>query len=324
MNTEMAVELIDLAPKAGNLLKEVLAGLSREQKTIDPKFLYDRRGSELFEEICDLPEYYPTRTERGILEAFGGDIAARLGARCLLVEPGSGSSTKVRHLLPHLDLVGYVPIEISHEMLLGAARGLCAAYPALPVYPVCADFTQELRLPELPTAGARKIVFFPGSTIGNFHPPDAVRFLGHFGKIAGTCGGLLIGVDRKKERERVLRAYDDAAGVTAAFNLNLLLRLNREAGADFELRNFSHLAIYNETLGRVEMHLRSRVAQTVRVHQSVFRFREGETIHTECSYKYAPEEFAGLAERAGFLLEYRWSDPDDLFGVYLLRKGRTA
>ncbi len=322
MRTEMSFDSIDLAPSPDRFHRDVLTGLSRPQKMIDSKFLYDRRGSELFELICDVPEYYPTRTECSILRSFGAEIGEALKGRCLLIEPGSGSPTKLRLLRPHLEIAAYVPIEISAAMLRLSTQQLQAMDPELRVLPICADFTQPIQLPELhDVRPSRRVIFFPGSTIGNFHPPDAVRLLTHFGNLVGPGGGLLIGVDRRKPREHFLRAYDDEAGVTAAFNLNLLQRLNREVGADFKPQTFSHQVIYNDALARVEMHLRSEITQVVRVCGTPFSFQEGETIHTECSYKYAPGDFVALAAKAGFILNHSWTDSEKLFSVYYLCQG---
>ena len=326
MNTEAEAEveeqLIDLEPKSGNILKEVLVGLSKKQKVIDPKFLYDKRGSELFEKICELPEYYPTRAETAILNRACKEMARLIGPRALIIEPGSGSGQKVRSLLNHLESPsGYVPIEISKEILLRMTGELHEEFPDLQVTPVCADFTQELDFPlSIDSRSGKKVVFFPGSTIGNFHPDEAVQFLKKFAKIVGTGGGVLIGADLKKDPETIRIAYDDPAGVTASFNLNLLARLNKEVNATFELNNFVHEAFYNEKLGRVEMHLKSTIPQLVKVNQTVFRFRKGETIHTECSYKYSAEEFCELAAKARLKIKKIWMDPDKLFCVYYFEK----
>lgn len=324
MNIEAEVEeqLIDLEPKPGNILKEVLVGLSKKQKVIDPKFLYDKRGSELFERICELPEYYPTRAETAILNRSCEEMAKLIGPHALIIEPGSGSGQKVRHLLKHLEIpAGYVPIEISRDILLRMTGELHNEFPELQVVPICADFTQNLDFPlSIDSREGKKVVFFPGSTIGNFHPDEAVQFLKKFSRIAGTNGGVLIGVDLKKDPEKLRLAYDDPAGVTASFNLNLLIRLNKEVNASFDLNNFAHQAFYNEKCGRVEMHLKSTISQLVKVNETVFRFREGETIHTECSYKYSVEEFCELGAKARLKIKQIWMDPDKLFCVYYFEK----
>ena len=308
-----------IAPGAPRFCIEVLAGLSRARKTLPCKYLYDERGSALFERICELDEYYPTRTELAILAAYADEMAERLGARCLLVEYGSGSGRKTRLLLDHLcEPAGYVPIDISSEALGASARALAADYPELEVLPVCADYTEPLELPRPARPAARRGVFFPGSTIGNFTPLEAQRFLGRMARVAGVGGGMLIGVDLRKDRSVLEPAYDDALGVTAAFNRNLLARINRELGADFELDRFRHLARWNAAAGRVEMHLVSEVEQRVRVADAEFRFAAGETIHTENSYKYALDEFAALAVQAGLAVRRVWTDRDALFSVQYL------
>ncbi|HXH32641.1 MAG TPA: L-histidine N(alpha)-methyltransferase [Bacteriovoracaceae bacterium] len=316
------VRLYDFEPNVNSLLKEVLVGLSKTQKAIPPKLLYDRRGSEIFEDICKLPEYYPTRTETEILKTYAHEMAELIGPDALIIEPGSGSGEKVRHLLRELTSPkGYVPIEISKDILLRMAEELHAEFEHLTVLPVCADFTQEIELPLTVDAQVgKKVVFFPGSTIGNLDPSEALAFMKKTGKLIGSGGGVLIGVDLKKDAETFKLAYDDPQGVTAQFNLNLLERLNREASAAFNLQNFEHTAFYNEELGRVEMHLVSSVPQLVRVNQTVFRFMEGETIHTESSYKYTIEEFCELAAKARFKIKNCWQDEKKLFCVYYFEK----
>lgn len=322
MKLNPSEEIIDFEPKTGNIIKEILAGLSQSQKTIDPKFLYDKKGSEIFERICKLPEYYPTRSEFLILKENAADMARLIGPEALIIEPGSGNGRKVRILLKCLKKIkGYVPVEIDRDILLRMTTELHDEFPELKVLPVCADFTQNIDLPlSVDFQEGKKVIFFPGSTIGNFHPSDAVSFLKRIGKLAGTGGGLLIGVDLKKNKKIFELAYDDPAGVTAAFNLNLLERLNREVDATFDLENFDHEAIYNEELGRVEMHLKSKVPQLVKVNQTMFRFKEGETIHTECSYKYTVEEFCELCSKAKFKVKKLWMDQKKLFCVYYLER----
>lgn len=302
--------------------EEVLQGLSRGQKVLPPKLLYDKRGSEIFEKICLLKEYYPTRAESEILRTYAGEIGRLIGEKALVIEPGSGAGDKIRYLLPHLvEPVGYVPIEISEDILLRTTEEISAEYLQLQVIPVCADFTQEFELPRvLEELEAKKVIFFPGSTIGNFTPFEAIQFLKKMGQLIEPGEGLLIGVDLKKDLEALQLAYDDPHGVTAAFNLNILERLNREAGATFCLQNFSHQALYNEKLNRVEMHLVSQVPQVVRVFERIFRFQEGETIHTECSYKYSVDDFAALCSRASFSLKKTWKDSQNLFSVHFFEK----
>lgn len=315
-------ELIDLEPKQANILKEVLVGLSKKQKSIDPKFFYDEKGSELFENITDLPEYYPTRAENLILNRHAEEIAGYIGPDALVIEPGSGSGKKIRPILRKLENVsGYVPVEISKKILLEMTEELHEEFPHLRVMPICADFTQEMDFPvSVDFQSGKKVIFFPGSTIGNFHPHDAVDLLTKFSKLLGHGGGLLIGVDLKKDSDRLELAYDDPQGVTAAFNLNLLTRINRELDATFDLNNFTHKAFYNEELGRVEMHLVSAIPQLVRVNQTIFRFREGESIHTECSYKYSVEEFCELGAKAKLEIKKIWLDHEKLFCVYYFEK----
>lgn len=306
------------APSSNAVLKEVLRGLSKSQKALPPKLLYDKRGSEIFEKICLLKEYYPTRAETEILKNNAIDICHMIGEGSIILEPGSGAGDKIRHLLPHMiNLKYYVPIEISKEILLRMTEEFQKEFPQLKVMPVCADFNQNIELPiSLDSESAKKVIFFPGSTIGNFHPHEAIGFLKHMAKIVGPGGGLVIGVDMKKDPQVFKLAYDDPHGVTADFNLNLLQRLNREVSARFDLRNFSHEAIYDEKLGRVEMHLVSKIPQMVKVNETVFRFKEGETIHTECSYKYTVDEFAELCAKAGWQLKKDWKNKENQFCVY--------
>lgn len=308
------------------LLNEVMMGLSHTPKNLPAKLLYDKRGSELFERICRVKEYYPTRAETEILMDHASSIAKLLGPGAMIIEPGSGAGEKIRYLLPYLSSpVGYVPIEISSEILNRMTIELKDEYPKLPVFPVSADFTQDFNLPEeILSWDGRKTIFFPGSTIGNLTPDDAVDFLARMASLAGPGGGLLIGVDTKKDPKLLKLAYDDPAGVTAQFNLNLLGRINREAQGDFNSQNFEHVAFYNEKEGRMEMHLLSKVDQEVRIHNTTFRFKAGETIHTENSYKYSISEFEELAARAGFNLIEWWQDSDDLFCVYYFKLGANV
>lgn len=304
------------------ILTEVLVGLSKGQKSIPPKFLYDRRGSEIFEKITELQEYYLCRAENQILRSYAREMSRLTGPNVLIIEPGSGIGEKVRHLLGRLVRPrGYVPIEISREALSKATEEVHRMFPRLDVFPLKGDFTEY---PDMPTVvkehRGKKIVFFPGSTIGNLNPEEAVEFLKHYGDVVGSGGGFLIGVDLKKDSSHVLKAYNDSIGLTATFNLNLLERLNREAKASFVLNNFDHRAVYNNEEGRVEMHLVSKVPQQVQVHQSVFRFQEGETIHTENSYKYSVEEFCEIASRAKLKIRKYWQDPEKLFCVYYFER----
>jgi dimethylhistidine N-methyltransferase len=312
--------LHDLEPAADDFLAEVLEGLSRPRKELSCKFFYDRRGSELFDEICRLDEYYLTRTELSILFRQAAEIGALLGRDCLLIEYGSGSSLKTRILLDHLDSpAGYVPIDISREHLLAAVRGLKLRHPRLHVMPVCADYTAQLTLPKLKRSPASKVVFFPGSTIGNFEPAQARKFLSGVRELAGAGSGLLIGVDLKKDPTLLHAAYNDASGVTAEFNLNLLARINRELDGDFEVERFAHYAFYNPTLGRVEMHLVSLAKQTAQIGGRVFEFARGESIFTESSYKHTIDGFCALAAQAGYERVNCWTDAERLFAVVYRR-----
>jgi dimethylhistidine N-methyltransferase len=293
---------------------DVLAGLSRPQKQLPAKYFYDAAGSRLFDRITELPEYYPTRTELGILRKDAGEIAGRCGPHCLLVELGAGSLTKVRLLLDGLERpAGYVPVDVSGDHLRSAAAVLADDYPDLDVRPVVADFTGPFALPEVPAG--RRVVFFPGSTIGNFEPPEADALLGRVARLVGPGGGLLLGVDLRKPVDVLERAYSDAAGVTAAFNRNLLVRINRELGGDFEPTAFRHRAFFNGEESRIEMHLVSERRQRVRVGPAAFDFRAGETIHTENSYKYDVADFADRAAECGLRLDKSWTDPRDWFAV---------
>jgi len=304
---------------------DVLRGLTRRPRLLPPKYFYDEAGSRLFDRICELPEYYPSRAELSILEEKAGEMAAEFPPATALVEFGSGSSVKTRRLLahaPHLSV--YVPVDISCAHLRLSCRRLAREFPALPVLPVCADYTRPFVLPE-PARSAPRAAFFPGSTIGNFTPAAAARFLRGVARLVGPGGLLLIGVDLRKDSARLEAAYNDAQGVTAAFNLNLLARINRELGADFDLSAFAHEAVFEEEAGRIVMRLRSLRDQVVRVAKSWIVFRAGESITTEYSYKFAPEEFARLAARAGFALRRTWIDREGLFSVHLLAaEGRPA
>ena len=303
-------------------LADVLAGLRMPRKELPCKYFYDATGSQLFNAICEQPEYYPTRTELAIMRAHAPEMGAKLGAGCQVVEYGSGSSVKTRYLLKHLPRpVVYVPVDVSAEHLMRAASGVRALFPELDVSPVVADFTRPFPLPPTAAPVARRIVYFPGSTVGNFTPPRARDVLRGIAELGGPGGALLIGVDLKKDVEVLDRAYNDAAGVTAAFNLNLLARINRELGADFDLLKFRHKAHYNAEFGRVEMHLVSLVAQSVRVAGNVILFAAGETIHTENSHKYTLAEFRTLAGRAGLTRAQVWTDPAGLFSVQLFEVG---
>lgn len=301
------------------LLNEVMQGLSAPQKHLPPKLFYDEVGSRLFEEICNLDEYYPTRTELDILRTYAADLAAQLGPRCRLVEFGSGASLKTRMLLDALrEPSAYVPIDISPSALAGAAEGLRKRYPGLAVEPVCADFTGPVELPPPRPGAGRTGVFFPGSTVGNFTPDEARSLLGRMGRLAGPGGALVVGIDLKKEPALLHAAYNDRRGVTAAFNRNALARLNREYGANFPVEGFYHYAFYNPAEGRVEMHLVSNAKRRVELAGRVFDFDDGEPIVTEYSHKYTVPGFRALAASAGLKLLGAWFDERRHFAVLYL------
>ena len=274
----------ELHPDTGSFLDDVIAGLSRLRKALPPKYFYDERGCELFEAICKTPEYYLTRTETALMQQMAGEMARRLGPRCAVIEHGSGSGSKTRILLEALQPVAYLPIDIARDQLKVTAAGIARDFPGLPVVAVCADYSRPLALPGIDRHGARrKVVYFPGSTIGNFTPAEAAGFLGNVRRLVGPGGGMLVGVDLRKDAARLNAAYNDKRGITAKFNLNLLARINRELGANFDLAAFRHQAFYNEPLGRIEMHLLSLGNQQVSIGNNAIRIRAGETLHTENS-----------------------------------------
>ncbi len=305
-------------PDTRSVRDEVLRGLHAEPKTLPPKLFYDAVGADLFEQICELPEYYLTRAELEILRARAGEIAALAGPRVALLEYGSGAGLKIRLLLDALESpAAYVPIDISREQLARVSSELAAEYPGVAVRPLNADYTMPLALPTLP-AGSRNVAFFPGSTIGNFHPMEAAVFLGRVRRAVGKDGALLLGVDRRKAASTLNAAYDDAAGVTAKFNLNMLARLNHDVGARFDLATFKHRAFFNSRASRVEMHLVSTEAQIVRVAGDFVGFEEGESIWTESSYKYDRPRLEELIETAGFHLTKLWTNSKRQFWVAYL------
>ncbi len=302
----------------GGFREDVVAGLSAPRKALSPKWLYDARGSALYEMICELPEYYQARTELAILEAHASDIARAVGHRALVFEYGSGNGKKTERFLAALEEpVAYLPVDISQEALIPAVAALRVRFPEIEIRPVVGDFTDGVRLPDVGLDCARRISFFPGSTIGNFDPPDAVAVLRRMAREAGPGGGLLVGLDLPKDVGILKRAYDDQAGVTAAFDLNLLTRMNRELGGDFRLSAFRHRAVWNERLSRVEMHLESTADQVVHVAGIPVLFRAGETIHTESAYKWEPRAFDALADLAGWRPEQSWSDSRAWFTMRL-------
>jgi len=315
----MPADLIDLAPSRRSMKEDVLEGLTATRKWLSPKYFYDRQGSALFDEICELPEYYPTRTEMGIMQEFGPAIASAMGPGSVVVEFGSGSSAKVRLLFDMLtEPRAYVPIDISKDHLKSAADGLADDFPNLEVMAICADFTGSLDLNIRQLIDGRLVGFFPGSTIGNFSSPEAKDFLQNTAALLGTGGGLLIGVDLHKDTGILEAAYNDAKGVTAAFNLNILSHINRELDANFDLKRFRHRAFYNPDKGRVEMHLVSTHDQDVRVAETMVPFAKGETIHTENSYKYSLDGFKDMARSAGYSPRQCWTDENRLFSVHFL------
>jgi dimethylhistidine N-methyltransferase len=307
--------LVKLSPAVDEFRADVLAGLSRGPRRLPCKYFYDRRGSELFDRICELEEYYPTRTELAIMRAFGVEMAAAIGPRASVIELGSGSSVKTRLLIEALsDPADYIPVDISREHLHAAAARLAAAYPALRIRPLWADFTRGIRQPHSGRS-IKRVVYFPGSTIGNFGPRQSRRLLARIARLVGPGGGLLIGIDLVKDRSPLVAAYNDRAGVTAAFNLNLLSRVNRELGGTFDRAAFSHRAVYNSAKRRIEMHLVSMREQVVAVDGERFEFQYGETICTEHSHKYTVEGFTALAAAAGLRFVRGWTDPRHWFAV---------
>jgi dimethylhistidine N-methyltransferase len=311
------------APESTDFLTDVIAGLSSNPRTLPCKYFYDERGAALFQKICELPEYYVTRTEIDILDRCRADIASQLGPGIELIGLGTGAGTKTRILIEALENPGvYIPVDISEKQLQESTALFREIFPELEILPVCADYLQPVVLPSPSREPARNIVYFPGSTIGNFDPQEAVEFLRRVAKVCRGGGGLLIGVDLKKDRQVLEAAYNDSAGVTAEFNLNLLERINRELGAKFDLDQWRHRAIYNSDAGRIEMYLISETDQFVYINEHNFQFRNGEKIITEFSYKYAPDEFAALAAKAGFNFVRMWSDEAQLFGVFYFVSGR--
>lgn len=311
------VRFYDLHPSRGDTRSEILAGLRQPQKTVNPKWFYDQLGSQLFAEITRLPEYYPTRTETALLTTHAQEISQHCGADCVFIEPGSGNSEKVRLLLDALKPSSYVPVDISAEFLHGAARTLGSEYSWLAIDAICADFGDIAAIESLLPTG-RRVVFYPGSTIGNLEPTEAEDFLANIRAMVGNSGGALIGVDLHKDRSRLEAAYNDSAGITARFNLNILTHLNRLVDGDFDEMAFTHSAFYNDSLRRIEMHLVSNTEQSVRCDSEQFQFLEGESLHTENSYKYSIESFYALAEGAGFSIARSWTDNNGLFSLHFL------
>jgi dimethylhistidine N-methyltransferase len=311
------VTLLDLEPARSDFLEQAIAGLCASPRTLPSKFFYDERGSDLFQQICELPEYYVTRTETEILRRYMPEMAASIGENAEIVGFGTGAGIKTRMLLEHLqNPIAYVPVDISKQRLTESAEALAREMPGLEVLPVCADYLQSIELPT-PTRKPEHIaVFFPGSTIGNMEPHVAREFLKRVARLCGHSGGLIIGVDLQKPRHILEAAYNDRAGVTAQFNLNMLVRANRELGADFDLARWKHRAIYNDKASRIEMHLRSEGEQIVHLGDREFHFADGEKIITEFSYKHTVEGFTALAASAGFLPPRLWTDERKFFAVF--------
>ena len=318
MTAPTAARRRDAASADAAFLRDVVAGLTARPKRLPPKYFYDEAGARLFEDITALAEYYPTRCELEILRTHASELARFLPAGCALIEFGSGSSRKVRLLLAAAPAVAaYVPVDISGEMLVQEAAELARDHPGLAVLPFAADFTRPFALPPA-IAGMARTGFFPGSTIGNFEPHEAAAFLRHAGALLGRGAAMIIGVDLVKDRAVLEAAYNDAAGVTARFNLNLLARINRELGADFDLARFRHLAFYDAERSRIEMHLVSACRQEVRLAGRTIEFRAGETIHTENSYKYTLESFAALARASPWSPAAAWTDTGNNFSIHAL------
>jgi dimethylhistidine N-methyltransferase len=303
--------------KENAFAQDVVAGLSQHPKQLPPKYFYDEAGSKLFEQITLLPEYYPTRTELRILRDRGPEIAGAIPKGAALVEFGAGATTKVRLMLHQCAFDAYVPVDISGDFLNDQADGLREDFPNLAVYPVTADFTKPFMLPP-EIADMPKVGFFPGSTIGNFDPHEACAFLRSARAILGDGATMIVGVDLEKDEQVLHAAYNDSGGITGKFNSNVLVRINRDLGGNFDLSSFVHRAIYNRERHRIEMHLIAKKAQTVRALGRSFAFRAGESIHTESSYKYSLDRFAALARGAGWTSRASWTDPDAMFSVHAL------
>jgi len=317
MNHEAHAAVLDREPAKSEFLSEAIAGLSSTPRTLPCKYFYDARGAALFQKISELPEYYLTRAELQILDRYCGDIARALGPNIELIGLGTGAGTKTRILLEKLEApAAYIPVDISKKQLERSTASFRKIFPTLEILPVCADYLEPIRLPSPARQALRKIVYFPGSTIGNFDPDAARQFLQRVANHCRRGGGLLIGVDLQKDRHVLERAYNDSAGVTAQFNLNLLARANRELGADFDLEQWQHYAVYNSTESRIEIYLISEIDQTVRVQDRQFDFRAGERIATEYSYKYTKESVIELTREAGFDFSQMWTDDARWFGVF--------
>ncbi|BBJ22675.1 L-histidine N(alpha)-methyltransferase [Candidatus Nitrotoga sp. AM1P] len=319
MQMEYPNVLVDIV-ESENFRLDVCAGLRQQQRSIPPKYFYDAQGSALFQQICETAEYYPTRTETAILDQYSVEMMDLIGQPCALVEFGCGSAVKTPLLMRHLDSsAACVLIDICKPQLEQTEARLVAQHPDIKILSVCADYTQLQVLPLPISCDLRPVIFFPGSTIGNYTPEEAQNLLRKAAKLIGPNGSMLIGVDCKKDPAILNNAYNDKAGLTKAFNLNLLARMERELGAEIEPEGFTHYAFYNPVPGRVEMHLVSRFDQVIRISGEEFWIGVGETIHTENSYKYRPDEFKGLARNAGWHSEMFWTDANKFFSIHLLR-----
>lgn len=309
-------DLLDFEPDTASFLDDVLEGLRNRPRSLPCKYFYDERGSHLFDAICELEEYYLTRTELAIMQRYAGEMAAQIGPGVMLVEYGSGASVKTRLLLDHLvEPAAYVPVDISKDHLQASADRLAALYPDVEVLPVCADFTCDFKLPKSAQTPTHNAVYFPGSTIGNFRPEEAQQMLRQIVELCGCGGGVLLGVDLQKATNEIEAAYNDAEGITAAFNLNLLERISNELDGQVAIEQFAHRAAYNETEHRVEISLVSLCEQTIQLAGESFAFAAGESIHTEHSHKYTVEGFADLAADAGLTLRAHWTDDQQRFAV---------
>ncbi|MBS40697.1 MAG: L-histidine N(alpha)-methyltransferase [Rhodospirillales bacterium] len=314
-------EFVDLEPEIESFQDALLRGLSAKQKYLPCKFFYDETGSELFNQICELDEYYVTRTENRILEENAIEISRIIGRGCNLFELGSGSSRKVKILLDVLESpAGYTALDISKEHLIKSCAELSSIYPGIPIGAICTDYSKSLVFPFKSSEANNTVVFFPGSSLGNFDTENAIKFLGRVANLLkGSEGGFLIGIDLKKDREVLEAAYDDSDGVTAKFNLNLLIRANKELNANFDVSKFFHRALYNHKKGRIEMHLVSRISQIVSIGSNSFEFFENEYIHTENSYKYSLSQFEKMWREAGFNSSRHWCDLKEYFSVHYLK-----
>jgi len=324
MRTELPnFEFHDLKPAVADFRREVLAGLRASPRRIAPKFFYDAEGSRLFDRITQLAAYYPTRTEIGLLKAHGQAMGDLVGRGSALIELGSGSDLKIRTVLDALAPAEYLPLDISGSHLQTAAIGIARDYPAIRVRATCVDYTRQFDLPTI-APGIHRVAFYPGSSIGNFEPGQVMELLDWIGHLVGAGGRLLVGVDLKKDEAVLNAAYNDPEGITAAFNRNLLVRMQRELGAAIDLSAFGHRAFYNAAPGRIEMHLIAKRATRIEIDGDGFDFDPGEGIHTECSYKYSVDEFVSLAALSGFVPERVWCDEAALFSVHCLRANARA